>query len=121
MKHMGSTLNSGNEWAVLNAERQAVNGSIQSPANSVTVRCLNAVDEHLVEKIKSGELSDEDIFLILTVHDSGAWEVRDEHVEWFMPKVKEIAALPVPQLEGWKFNMKVGVGNSWSEAELNAN
>jgi DNA polymerase I-like protein with 3'-5' exonuclease and polymerase domains len=120
IKHMGTTMNSGNEWARANAERQAVNGSIQSPANSVTVRCLNAVDDYLMEQIEAGVLTDEEAFLILTVHDSGAWEVKDEHVDWFVPKIREISNLPVPQLDDFQFTMKVGVGNSWSEAELNA-
>jgi len=119
-KHMGGTLSSGNEWMRKEAERQAVNGSIQSPANSVTVRTLNAVDEHLIELINSDDLTEDEIFLIITVHDSGAWECREEHVEWFVPKLKEIASRKVPQLDDFQFNMKIGVGNSWSEAELNA-
>jgi DNA polymerase-1 len=119
-KHMGSTLVTGNEWVRQNAERQIVNGSIQSPANSVTVRCLNAVDAEIMDRVEKGELTEEEAFLILTVHDSGAWEVKDEHVEWFEPMLREVASRPVPQLDNYQFTMKVGVGNSWSEAELNA-
>jgi DNA polymerase-1 len=120
-KHMGSTMVTGNEWVRQNAERQIVNGSIQSPANSVTIRTLNAVDAEIMDRVEKGEMSEEEAFLILTVHDSGAWEVRDEHVEWFEPMVREVAARPVPQLDNYQFTMKVGIGNSWSEAELNAN
>jgi DNA polymerase-1 len=120
MKRMTGTMNSPNEWARKEAERQAVNGSIQSPANSVTVRCLTGVDAHLIDLIEKGEMTEEEIFLILTVHDSGAWEVKDHHVEWFVPKVKEIASRKVPELDDFQFTMKVGVGDSWSEAELNA-
>ncbi len=119
-KHMGSTLNSGSEWMRGEAERQAVNGSIQSPANSVTVRTLNAVDAHLIDLINSGELTEDEIFLIITVHDSGAWETNTDHIEWFVPKLREIAGRKVPQLDDFQFTMKVGVGDSWSEAELNA-
>ena len=119
-KHMGTTLCSGNEWMRKEAERQAVNGSIQSPANSVTVRTLNAVDAYLIDLIISGELTEDEIFLILTVHDSGAWETKEDHIEWFVPKLKEIAGRKVPQLDDFQFTMKVGVGDSWSEAELNA-
>jgi DNA polymerase-1 len=119
-KHMGSTLVSGNKWARANAERQAVNGSVQSPANSVTVRALNAVDALFERRIEAGEMTEEDAFLILTVHDSGAWEVKDEHVDWFIPNLRQIAAKPVEQLDGFQFKMKVGIGNSWTEAELNA-
>lgn len=120
MKRMGGSMNSGNEWARAEAERQAVNGSIQSPANSVTVRCLNSVDAHLIELIDSGKLTEEEIYLIITVHDSGLWEIKEEHVEWFVPKLKEIAGRKVPQLDDFQFTMKVGVGDSWSEAEINA-
>jgi DNA polymerase-1 len=119
-KHMGSTLVSGNKWARANAERQAVNGSVQSPANSVTVRTLNKMDGVLIKKVKTGELSEEDAFLILTVHDSGAWEVRDEHVDWFVPTLEKLASRPIEQFGGFQFKMKVGVGNSWTEAELDA-
>jgi DNA polymerase I-like protein with 3'-5' exonuclease and polymerase domains len=119
-KRMGGSMTSGNEWARKEAERQAVNGSIQSPANSVTVRTLNAVDAHLIDLINSGKLTEEEIYLIITVHDSGCWEVRDEHVEWFVPKLKELASRKVPELDDFQFTMKVGVGDSWSEAELNA-
>lgn len=117
---MGGTLNAPNEWARKEAERQAVNGSIQSPANSVTVRTLNAVDAHLIELINSRDLTEDELFLILTIHDSGAWEVQDKHLDWFIPKLREIASRKVPQLDDFQFTMKIGVGDSWSEAELNA-
>lgn len=120
MRRMGGSMTSGNEWARAEAERQAVNGSIQSPANSVTVRTLNAVDAHLIDLINSGKLTEEEIYLIITVHDSGCWEVKDEHVDWFVPKLKGIASRKVPQLDDFQFTMKVGVGDSWSAAEINA-
>jgi DNA polymerase-1 len=120
VKHMGSTLNSGNKWARENAERQAVNGTIQSPAASVTIRTLNAMNEYLEEQIKAGVMKAEEAALIITVHDSGLFEVKDEHLGWFEAKLREISNRPVPQFNDWRFTMKVGVGQSWSEAELNA-
>jgi len=120
MKRMGTLMNANNEWARQEAERQAVNGSIQSPANSVTVRCLNNMDAAIEERVQAGLMREEDAFLVITVHDSGAWEVKDEHVDWFVPKLKEISSQPIPELDDFTFKMKVGVGNSWSEAELNA-
>jgi DNA polymerase-1 len=120
VKHMGSTLNSGNQWARQNAERQAVNGTIQSPAASVTIRTLNAMNAYLEEQIKEGVMTAEEAALIITVHDSGLFEVKDEHLGWFVPKLRRISNVPVHQLGGWRFTMKVGVGQSWSEAELNA-
>ncbi|KKN92347.1 hypothetical protein LCGC14_0208380 [marine sediment metagenome] len=120
VKHMGSTLNSGNKWARENAERQAVNGTIQSPAASVTIRTLNAMNVYLEEQIKAGVMTEEEAALIITVHDSGLFEVKNEHLGWFEDKLREIASRPVPQLNDWCFTMKVGIGQSWSEAELNA-
>ena len=119
-KHMGTTLNMGNEWARREAEIQAVNGSIQSPAASVTIRALNAVDLHLNTMIEQGKIKEEDAYLIITVHDSGAWEVKNEHIDWFVPTLTEIAGRPVPQLDNFRFTSKVGIGNSWSSAELNS-
>jgi hypothetical protein len=78
------------------------------------------MDGVLIKKVKTGELSEEDAFLILTVHDSGAWEVRDEHVDWFVPTLEKLASRPIEQFGGFQFTMKVGVGNSWTEAELAA-
>jgi DNA polymerase-1 len=120
MKRMGSMMNAPNEWARGEAERQAVNGSIQSPANSVTVRCLNNMDAAIEDRIQAGLMKEEDAFLVITVHDSGAWEVKNEHVDWFVPKLQEIASLPIKELDNFEFTMKVGTGASWSEAELNA-
>jgi DNA polymerase-1 len=120
VKHMGSTLNSGSKWARENAERQAVNGTIQSPAASVTIRTLNAMNEYLEEQIKAGVMTEEEAALIITVHDSGLFEVKNEHLGWFEPLLRETSKLPVPQLGNWEFTMKVGIGQSWSEAELNA-
>ena len=84
------------------------------------MRTLNKVDEHLIGLINSGKLTEEEIYLIITVHDSGLWEVMDENVEWFIPKLKEIAGREIPELDDFQFTMKVGVGDSWSEAEINA-
>jgi len=120
VKHLGSTLNAGSQWARENAERQAVNGTIQSPAASVTIRCLNAVNAYLEEMVDKGEMTVDEAYMIITVHDSGLWEVKDEHLGWFEPMLREIASRPVPQLDNYEFTMKVGIGQSWSEAELNA-
>jgi DNA polymerase-1 len=120
VKHMGSTLNAGSRWMRENAERQAVNGTIQSPGASVTIRTLNAMNEYLEEQIEAGVMTEEEAALIITVHDSGLFEVKDEHLGWFEPKLREIASRPVPQLGNHCFTMKVGVGHSWSEAEINA-
>ena len=120
MKRMGSMMCAPNEWARKEAERQAVNGSIQSPANSVTVRCLNGMDAAIEDRIEAGLMKEEDAYLVITVHDSGAWEVNEKHLDWFVPKLQEVASKPIKELDDFQFTMKVGVGDSWSEAELNA-
>ncbi len=119
-KRMGGTLNAGNEWARKEAERQAVNGSIQSPASSVTVRTLNEVDNYFIQEIHAKRMTEEDMFLILTVHDSGAWEIKEDMINIFVPKLNKIATRKIPELDDFQFTMKIGVGDSWSEAELAA-
>jgi hypothetical protein len=78
------------------------------------------MNEYLEHQIKEGVMTEEEAALVITVHDSGLFEVKDEHLGWFERNLRRISNLPVPQLGGWRFTMKVGVGPSWSEAELNA-
>ena len=119
-RHMGSTLNAPNQYMRENAERQAMNNSIQSPAAAVTIRTLNIVEEFLMDKIESGTMLDEDTYPILTVHDSGAWYVKEDLVDWFVPELRRIATRKISELDDYQFTMKIGVGDSWTEAELNA-
>jgi DNA polymerase I len=119
-KRMGTSMNSANEYARKEAERQAVNGSIQSPAASVTIRTLNAMNTWIEERIEKKEWIESDGYLTITVHDSGLWEIKDDKVQDFVAALKEISNRKVPQLDDFQFTMKIGIGKSWSQAELNS-
>jgi DNA polymerase-1 len=120
VRHLGVTLNDANKYSRENAERQAVNNSIQSPAASVTIRTLNAVNGFIESEIADGNMVEEDAYLILTVHDSGVWSVDESKAEMLAKKLRELASREIPELNNHRFKMKVGIGKSWTEAELNA-
>ena len=75
------------------------------------------IDKVLDELIDSGELREDDVRLINTVHDSVAYEVRDSHVDWFKQVLKQIGERPIPHLEDNVFGMDIGTGQTWTEAE----
>jgi DNA polymerase I-like protein with 3'-5' exonuclease and polymerase domains len=58
--------------------------------------------------------------LINTVHDSVAYEVRDDYVEWFTAALKQIGERPIAELNNNQFKMDIGVGRNWADAELNS-
>ena len=99
------------------AQREIVNFSIQSTANSVTVRTTGFVEDLLTEWIESGKMHEDDCYLVNTVHDSGVWETNEELVPEFVVKLKKIAERSIPELRGHSFPCKIGVGKSWAEAE----
>jgi hypothetical protein len=78
------------------------------------------VDNYFTQEIHAKRMTEEDMFLIITVHDSGAWEVREDMVNLFVPELNRIATRKIPELDDFQFTMKIGVGDSWSEAELKA-
>lgn len=114
-RHFGPLLNHQNDSERGKAERESVNFFIQSVASCITNRTINAVDK-MLEKYGIGE---DIVCLVNTVHDSVAYEVREDYVEWFKQALKAIAFQPYPQLFNNQFKMDVGIGQSWTEAELN--
>lgn len=115
-RRMGARLNDQDEYVRKAAERELVNFTIQSPAGAVTTRTLNLVHS----KLRDTNVNEDDAFLVNTVHDSGAWEVKDYLVDWFTKSLKILAERPIAQLGGLSFPVDIGVGQSWSEAEANA-
>jgi DNA polymerase-1 len=116
-RRLGSKLNDRQEGIRKQAEREAVNFVIQSTAGAITIRTLNAVHQIIEDFIERKLLAEEDIVLINTVHDSGAWEVREDLVEWFNGVLKETAEKEVAQLQNYSFPCDMGVGDNWTEAE----
>lgn len=102
------------------AERKLVNATVQSPAGDLTKRTLNLIDSYLVQYIEHGDLSEDDVFLVNTVHDSGVFECKKEVAPWFTNVLKTTAERNVPELSNYYFKANIGVGETWSEAEKDA-
>ena len=116
-RRLGGRLSLADQYKRGEAEREAVNFPIQSAAGSITNRTIGMIDKVLDELIDSGELREDDVRLINTVHDSVAYEVRDSHVDWFKQVLKQIGERPIPHLEDNVFGMDIGTGQTWTEAE----
>jgi DNA polymerase-1 len=117
-RRMGSKLNDRLDTTRKAAEREIVNFVIQSTAGAVCVRTLNAIHQQLEQLIDAGHLKEDDAFLINTVHDSGAYEVREDLVEWFNNTIiKPTAERVIPEIQNSYFEIDMGVGNNWTEAE----
>lgn len=116
-RRFGTRLNDGAQFKREAAEREAVNFTIQSTAGAITLRTITLMDSHLSALELAGQLHEDHIVLINTVHDSIAYKVKDELVDWFLPVLKENAERAFPELENHTFPCKIGVGDSWTEAE----
>jgi DNA polymerase-1 len=119
-RRVGSKLNSNVFATLKGAEREVVNCSVQSPAGAITIRTLILIDEAIDEFIANGQLEEDDVFLINTVHDSGAWEVREKYVDWFCGILRTTAERKIPELSDMSFPCAIGVGRSITEAEANS-
>lgn len=115
-RHFGHLLNHQNDYERGAAERECINFFIQSVASCLTNRTISAVDKMLEEF----NIPEDIVCLVNTVHDSVAYEVRDDFVEWFQTALTTISMQPQPQLFNNAFKMDVGVGISWAAAEMSA-
>jgi DNA polymerase I len=98
------------------AERTATNFRIQSPAGAITLRTINLV----AKLLKHYNVGSDLIRFGNTVHDSISYGVRKDMVDWFTPVFKQIAQRQIPEIDNYYFPVKVGIGKTWSEAELSA-
>jgi uracil-DNA glycosylase family 4 len=99
------------------AEREAVNFTIQSPAGGITLRTLNLIDAAMEEH----GVGLDKVRLINTVHDSMAYGVHKDYLEWFCKVFKIIAERPIPELDNHEFKVEYGWSPvSWTKAELAA-
>lgn len=113
-RHYGPLLSSSNEYERKAAERECVNFYIQSVASCITNRTIIAIDRLLEEH----DVSEDDICLVNTVHDSMAYEVADHLVEWFTNAVTIITQRTWSEMYDNTFRLDVGVGQSWHLAEV---
>lgn len=91
------------------AERAAINAPMQGTAADIIKRAMIDVAAYLNEHVKNQEL-----WMIMQVHDELVFEVREDKVTEYQQKLVEImeqaAQLKVPLIAD------VGVGNNWDEA-----
>jgi DNA polymerase-1 len=96
------------------AEREAVNSIIQGPAGDLTTRTANEIDRILEEK----KVGTDKVRFLSSVHDSLAYGVRKDHVEWFDTVFKLVAQRPIPEFGGYQFKVNTGWSDiSWAYAE----
>lgn len=118
-RRLGAKLTSDNKAEVSATEREVINFPIQSNAGALTNRTMGLVHATLEAVFRDNSyISESDIRLINTVHDSLAYEVRDEYVDWFIRVLRQVGERPVPELDNYSFPMDIGVGKTWTEAEM---
>jgi len=116
-RRLGGRLNLASKAKRGDAEREAVNFPIQSAAGGLTNRTISMMDRVIDRAISKGEIEEGHVKLINTVHDSIAYEVKDELVEWFVVVLKQIGERQIPELDYQTFEMDIGVGHTWTTAE----
>ncbi|MDY6958097.1 MAG: DNA polymerase [Halobacteriota archaeon] len=109
-------LNDPDEGRRAHAEREATNATIQGPANAITLRTINMVRRVLKEQ----EVGIDRVRFLNTVHDSMAYGVHKDYVDWFSKAFVAIAERPIREIYGKSFPVEIGVGKTWTEAELAA-
>jgi len=96
------------------AEREAVNCVIQGPAGDLTTRTANAIDDILEAK----KVGPDRVRFLSSVHDSLAYGVRKDHVEWFDKVFKMVAQRPILEFGGYQFKIETAWSDiSWAHAE----
>ena len=88
------------------AERVAINAPMQGTAADIIKLAMLAIDQEIGDN--------DDIKMIMQVHDELVFEVRSEKIEFYRQLIKEkmenAANLAVPLI------VDVGVGQNWDEA-----
>ncbi|MDD4989398.1 MAG: DNA polymerase [Candidatus Pacebacteria bacterium] len=94
------------------AERMAVNAPFQGTSADITKLAMIGVDMY----IKKNKLEN-DVFLLLQIHDSLMYEIRDEMLEKVLPEIQKIMenAISPEKIFGIVCKTKASVGGKWSE------
>ncbi len=101
-------LRSSNKNIKQQGERMAVNTVIQGSAADI----LKVIMVKVAEKLKDNE----DIKMLLQVHDELLFEVKEDKVEDYKEIIKEIMENSI-ELDYVKLKTNVAFGNSWAEAK----
>ena len=90
------------------AERAAINAPMQGTAADIIKKAMIDVDAWI------NEIKDEDILMIMQVHDELVFEIKEERLDEYVAKIKALmedtVTLDVPLV------VDVGIGNNWDEA-----
>lgn len=100
-------INSSNHLRKMAAERTAINAPMQGTAADIIKRAMIHMNDWLQQHTEVGHM-------IMQVHDELIFEVTENQVEAFIPKLEDImshaAEMRVPLIVG------IGVGENWDEA-----
>jgi DNA polymerase-1 len=90
------------------AERAAINAPMQGTAADIIKKAMIDVDAWI------NDINDEAILMIMQVHDELVFEIKEDHVDQYVAKIKSLmekaVELDVPLI------VDVGIGDNWDEA-----
>ncbi len=94
------------------AERMAINAPIQGTSADILKIAMIRIDEYLVKN----KLED-DIKILLQVHDELIFEIKKEVKEKHILRIKEImeTIIPLEKSKGIKFEVNIKKGKNWGE------
>jgi DNA polymerase-1 len=94
------------------AERMAINAPIQGTSADIVKIAMKRIDEYLV----SNNLQN-DVSLILQVHDELVYEIREGMTEKIVPEIKKImeSVIDVKDSKGIPLTANANVGKNWGE------
>lgn len=96
------------------AERMAINAPIQGTQADIIKIAMKRIDDLI-----SGEREEEEVRMLLQVHDELVFEVKKGKEGEAVKKVKEImeSVIPIEKLKGVPIVAEAHVGDNWSEME----
>lgn len=97
------------------SERQAINSPVQGLASDMMLFALTLLH---------AEMSEDEAIIVGSVHDSGMFEVRDDRLDYWVPRIKEVMEnLPLKKQFGVELTVPikvdVKVSQHWSEEDEN--
>jgi DNA polymerase-1 len=93
------------------AEREAINAPVQGTQADIIKRAMVDVDQELVSE------AGEDVRLLLQVHDELIYEIAEDQVEAYGPKIKDLmeSVVSPEEANGILMEADYAVGDRWNE------
>jgi DNA polymerase-1 len=99
-------ISSNDRGVRMEAERQAINSPVQATASDLTLFAMVQLDREV--------LNPREIRMVMTVHDSIRFEVRDEMVGEYAPVIKEVMEnLPLRRTFGVELSVPIVADVEW--------